>query len=112
MAMNNSEAAQDNTHGDFVPLVWLIEKLRRRPEGCTMNELIAEAKLKFDGLQHIKDRTTEYNKYVPSVGNDSENIESINNIKSIVPTVKCPFCNKEIAFLDDNCKYCGAGVGN
>lgn len=38
------ESPADNTHGDLVPPVWLIEKLRKREGGCTMHELVAEAK--------------------------------------------------------------------
>jgi len=49
-----SEAPEDNSHGDLVSLVWLIEKLRRREGGCIMNELIDEAKKHFSGLQYIK----------------------------------------------------------
>lgn len=49
------EQPQDN-NGDLVPLVWMIEKLRRRDGGCTMNELVAEAKLNFKGIEQIKHR--------------------------------------------------------
>lgn len=53
---NVNEAPEDNSHGDLVSLVWLIEKLRRREGGCIMNELIDEAKKHFSGLQYIKKR--------------------------------------------------------
>ena len=43
---------QDN--GDLVLLIWQIEKLRRREGGCTMNELISEAKKNFEGIEQIK----------------------------------------------------------
>lgn len=39
----NEEKYSDES-GDLVPLIWLIEKLRRREGGCTMNELIATVK--------------------------------------------------------------------
>lgn len=54
------EQPQDNSHGDLVPLVWMIEKLRRREGGCTMNELISEVKQNFKGIEHIKHRTINY----------------------------------------------------
>jgi hypothetical protein len=54
------ESPADNTHGDLVPLIWLIEELRRREGGCIMNELIVEAKRNFKGLEHIKHRTINY----------------------------------------------------
>ena len=54
------EQPQDNSHGDLVPLVWMIEKLRRREGGCTMNELVAEAKRNFKGIEQIKHRTINY----------------------------------------------------
>ena len=47
-------------NGDLVPLVWMIEKLRRREGGCTMNELVAEAKRNFKGIEQIKHRTINY----------------------------------------------------
>lgn len=53
------EQSQDNS-GDLVPLVWMIEKLRRREGGCSMNEIIAEAKLNFKGIEQIKHRTINY----------------------------------------------------
>lgn len=53
---NVNEAPEDNSHGDLVSLVWLIEKLRRREGGCSMNELISEAKKHFSGLQYIKEK--------------------------------------------------------
>lgn len=53
---NVNEAPEDNSHGDLVSLVWLIEKLRRREGGCIMNELIDEAKKHFSGLQYIKEK--------------------------------------------------------
>lgn len=51
------EQPQEN-NGDFVPLVWMIEKLRRREGGCSMNELVEEAKRNFSGIETIKHRTT------------------------------------------------------
>lgn len=54
------EQQQDNSHGDLVLLVWMIEELRRREGGCTMNELIAEAKRNFKGLENIKHRSINY----------------------------------------------------
>jgi len=51
-----NETPEDNSHGDLVSLIHLIEKLRRREGGCIMNELIAEAKKHFSGLQYIKKR--------------------------------------------------------
>ena len=53
------EQTQDN-NGDLVPLVWMIEELRRREGGCTMNELIAEVKRNFKGIEQIKHRTINY----------------------------------------------------
>lgn len=53
------EQPQDN-NGDLVPLVWMIEKLRRREGGCTMNELVAEAKRNFKGLENIKHQSINY----------------------------------------------------
>ena len=50
------ESPQDN-NGDLVPLIWMIEKLRRREGGCTMNELVAEARRNFKGIEQIKHRT-------------------------------------------------------
>ncbi|HHX71210.1 MAG TPA: hypothetical protein GX708_24590 [Gallicola sp.] len=58
---NLNEAPEDNSHGDLVSLVWLIEKLRRREGGCIMNELIAEAKKHFSGLQYIKEKPINKN---------------------------------------------------
>ena len=46
--------------GDLVPLVWMIEKLRRRDGGCSMNELVAEAKRNFKGVEQIKHRTINH----------------------------------------------------
>ena len=53
------EQPQDN-NGDLVPLVWMIEELRRREGGCTMNELVTEVKRNFKGIEHIKHRTINY----------------------------------------------------
>ena len=53
------EQPQDN-NGDLVPLVWMIEKLRIREGGCTMNELVVEAKRNFKGIEQIKHRTINY----------------------------------------------------
>ena len=47
-------------NGDLVPLIWMIEKLRRKEEGCTMNELVAEAKRNFKGIEDIKHKTINY----------------------------------------------------
>ena len=57
--IGSCESPQDN-NGDLVPLVWMIEKLRRREGGCTMNELVAEAKRNFKGVEQIKHRTINY----------------------------------------------------
>tara|TARA_R110000823_G_scaffold304813_1_gene426572 strand:- start:364 stop:606 length:243 start_codon:yes stop_codon:yes gene_type:complete len=46
--------------GDLIPLIWMIEKLRRKEGGCTMNELIAEAKRNFKGIEDIKHKTINY----------------------------------------------------
>ena len=54
------EALADKSHGDLVPLVWEIEKLRRKEGGCTMNELIAEVKKNFKGLENVKHRSVNY----------------------------------------------------
>jgi len=51
---------QPQSKGDLVPLIWMIEELRRREGGCTMNELIAEAKRNFEGIEQIKHRTINY----------------------------------------------------
>jgi hypothetical protein len=45
--------------GDFVKLVWMIEKLRHPSNKCTMNELIEEANKHFDGLEGIKEVKNE-----------------------------------------------------
>jgi len=55
---NSESPAQNNS--DFVPLVWEIEKLRKREGGCTMNELIANIKRDFKGIESIKHRTKNY----------------------------------------------------
>lgn len=55
----NCEQPQSN-NGDLVPLIWMIEELRRREGGCTMNELVAEAKRNFKGIEQIKHRTINY----------------------------------------------------
>jgi hypothetical protein len=47
-------------NGDLVPLVWMIEKLRKREGGCTMNELAEEAKRNFKGIEDIKHKTINY----------------------------------------------------
>ena len=61
---NENSEKNFESPGDFVPLVWLIEKLRNKPNGCTMNELISEVRKDFDGLDKIKHRTINYkNKY-------------------------------------------------
>jgi hypothetical protein len=48
-------------NGDLVPLIWMIEDLRRKEGGCTMNELVEEAKRNFKGIEQIKHRTIKYN---------------------------------------------------
>jgi hypothetical protein len=53
------EQTQVNS-GDLVPLIWMIEKLRKREGGCTMSELIAEAKRNFKGIEDIKHKTINY----------------------------------------------------
>jgi hypothetical protein len=47
-------------NGDLVPLIWMIEKLRKREGGCTMNELIKEVNSNFKGVEHIKHRSINY----------------------------------------------------
>ena len=54
-----SETQSTYTDGDFVKLVWMIEKLRHPSNKCTMNELIKEANKHFDGLKGIKEVTNE-----------------------------------------------------
>ena len=51
---SSCELSQDNNNGDLVSLVWMIEKLRRREGGCTMNELTEEVKRNFKGIAQIK----------------------------------------------------------
>ena len=46
--------------GDLVPLIWMIEKLRKKEGGCTMNELVLEAKRNFKGIEDIKHKTINY----------------------------------------------------
>jgi hypothetical protein len=46
--------------GDLVPLVWMIEKLRKSEGGCTMNELVAKAKRNFEGIEDIKHKNINY----------------------------------------------------
>jgi len=53
---SNCESQQDN-NGDLVPLIWMIENLKRREGGCTMNELVVEAKRNFEGIEQIKQIT-------------------------------------------------------
>lgn len=53
------EQPEDN-NGDFVVLVWMIEKLRKREGGCTMNELVLEVKRNFKGIEGIKHRANNY----------------------------------------------------
>jgi hypothetical protein len=60
--IGSCEQPQSN-NGDLVPLIWKIEELRRREGGCTMNELIAEVNLNFEGIKQIKHRTINYNAY-------------------------------------------------
>jgi hypothetical protein len=52
-----SETQSTYIDGDFVKLVWMIEKLRHPSKKCTMNELIKEANKHFDGLEGIKEVT-------------------------------------------------------
>jgi hypothetical protein len=54
-----SETQSTYTDGDFVKLVWMIEKLRHPSNKCTMNELIKEANKHFDGLKGIKEVTND-----------------------------------------------------
>lgn len=61
-----SESSGIELKGDFVRLVWLIEKLRRRDGGCTMNDLIFECKERFCGLEFIKESKMENNPQAPS----------------------------------------------
>lgn len=56
----NNEQLKTTSHGDLVPLIWMIESLRRREGGCIMNELLSELNKNFKGLEHIKHRTFEY----------------------------------------------------
>lgn len=46
----------DLSCGNFVALVWFIEKMRSREGGCDMNDLIIETKKKFDGITGIKEK--------------------------------------------------------
>lgn len=57
---SSCEQPQDNSHGDLVPLVWMIEKIRKREGGCSMNELVSEVKRNFKGIEQIKHRTINY----------------------------------------------------
>jgi hypothetical protein len=58
--VSGSREQPQSNNGDLVPLIWMIEELRRREGGCTMNELIAEAKRNFKGIEQIKHRTINY----------------------------------------------------
>lgn len=53
------ESLPDN-NGDLVPLVWMIKEIIRKEEGHTMNEIVAEAKRNFKGIEQIKHRTINY----------------------------------------------------
>lgn len=53
---SEDESSSDNTHGDLVLLIYLIEKLRKREGGCIMNELVAEIRQNFTGLEYIKSK--------------------------------------------------------
>lgn len=53
---DNCESNSDTSHGDLVPLIWMIEKLRKREGGCIMNELVAELKKNFKGLENIQNK--------------------------------------------------------
>jgi hypothetical protein len=50
----NAEQKPTNHEGDFVQLVWMIEKLRHPDNKLTMNELILEVNQNFDGLEGIR----------------------------------------------------------
>jgi hypothetical protein len=50
---NGSPENKTTDEGDFVQLVWMIEKLRHPENKCTMNELIEEVNKNFDGLEAI-----------------------------------------------------------
>lgn len=52
-----TEQHQEDT-GDIISLIWMIEKLRKREEGCTMNQLLEEIKQEFKGIEHIKQITS------------------------------------------------------
>tara|TARA_R110000737_G_scaffold258233_1_gene266795 strand:+ start:659 stop:931 length:273 start_codon:yes stop_codon:yes gene_type:complete len=58
--VNGSCEQKQVNNGDLVPLVWMIEKLRKREGGCTMNELAEEAKRNFKGIENIKHKTINY----------------------------------------------------
>jgi hypothetical protein len=49
----NAEQKPTTHEGDFVQLVWMIERLRNA-DGCSMNELIREVSKEFNGLEGIK----------------------------------------------------------
>jgi hypothetical protein len=53
-ANGNAEQKPTIDEGDFVQLVWMIEKLRHPENKCTMNELIEEVNKSFDGLEGVR----------------------------------------------------------
>jgi hypothetical protein len=54
-AKTNGSPENKTTHeGDFIQLVWMIEKLRHPENKCTMNELIEEVNKNFNGLEGIR----------------------------------------------------------
>lgn len=57
---SSCESPVDNTYGDLVPLIWMIEQLRQKEGCCIMNELVAEVKRNFKGIEQIKHRTINY----------------------------------------------------
>lgn len=54
--MSSDDETESKNKGDLVPLIWMIEKLRGKEDGCTMNELISELNINFKGLNNIKHR--------------------------------------------------------
>jgi len=59
-AINGFYETPQDQNGDLVPLIWMIEKLRGREGGCSMNELISEAHKNFTGIEQIKHRRINY----------------------------------------------------
>jgi len=83
-----SESSGIELKGDFVRLVWLIEKLRRRDGGCTMNYLIFECKERFCGLEFIKESKMENNPQAPSATVDEMREKMANCIAT--------YCDKRV----------------